>query len=62
MMNLQDLIQVLKTVEVAGATDKEISGIQSDSRRVEAGHLFVAVRGTAVRENQKTVRVCRTSR
>ena len=47
-MNLQDLIQVLKTVEVAGATDKEISGIQSDSRRVEAGHLFVAVRGTAV--------------
>ena len=48
MMNLQDLIQVLKTVEVAGATDKEISGIQSDSRRVEAGHLFVAVRGTAV--------------
>ena len=43
-MNLQDLIQVLKTVEVAGATDKEISGIQSDSRRVEAGHLFVAVR------------------
>lgn len=48
MMNLQDLIQVLKAVEVRGTTDKEVSGIQSDSRRVEAGHLFVAVRGTAV--------------
>ena len=47
-MNLQDLIQVLKAVEVRGTTDKEVSGIQSDSRRVEAGHLFVAVRGTAV--------------
>ena len=48
MMNLQDLIQILSTVEVQGDINREISGIQSDSRRVEAGYLFVAVRGTAV--------------
>ena len=47
-MNLQDLIQILSTVEIQGDINREISGIQSDSRRVEAGYLFVAVRGTAV--------------
>ena len=35
-------------LEVVGNADVEISGIQSDSRKVEKGFLFVAVRGTTV--------------
>ena len=47
-MNLQQLIKVLDKPEIKGNVSVEISGIQSDSRRVESGCLFVAVRGTAV--------------
>ena len=47
-MNLQQLIQVLDKPEIKGSTVMDISGIQSDSRKVEAGFLFVAVRGTVV--------------
>ena len=47
-MNLQQLIQVLDNPEIRGSVSKEISGIQSDSRKVEPGFLFVAVRGTVV--------------
>lgn len=47
-MNLQQLIKVLDKPEIKGNVSVEISGIQSDSRKVESGCLFVAVRGTAV--------------
>ena len=47
-MNLQQLIQVLDNPEIRGSVSKGISGIQSDSRKVEPGFLFVAVRGTVV--------------
>ena len=47
-INLQQLIQVLDNPEIKGSVSKEISGIQSDSRKVEPGFLFVAVRGTVV--------------
>lgn len=47
-MELQKLIQVLDAPVVTGTLQAEIAGIQSDSRRIEPGFLFVAVRGTAV--------------
>ena len=43
-MELKELIHPLEVLEVVGNTDVEISGIQSDSRKVEKGFLFVAVR------------------
>ena len=43
------LIELLKNVEVLntfGETGVEITGVNIDSRRIEAGHLFVAIPGT----------------
>ena len=43
------LIELLKNVEVLntfGKTEVEITGVNIDSRRIEAGHLFVAIPGT----------------
>lgn len=45
-MKLEELIKNIKTVEVAGDRQQEITGIQMDSRLVEDGALFVAVKGT----------------
>lgn len=47
-MELNDLICVLDVPELADTDDVNITGIQSDSRKIEEGSLFVAVRGTAV--------------
>ena len=47
-MELKKLIHTLDVLETVGADDVKITGIQSDSRKVENGFLFVAVRGTAV--------------
>ena len=47
-MELKKLIHTLDVLEIVGADDVKIAGIQSDSRKVEDGFLFVAVRGTAV--------------
>ncbi len=48
MMKLSRLLSVLNTEEVIGSTDKEITMITPDSRRVTQGAVFVAVRGTNV--------------
>ncbi len=45
MINLQDLIEVLKVKEATGNLDTEIKGIAYDSRKVQEGYLFVAVSG-----------------
>lgn len=47
-MELKELIHSLEVLEIIGNIDVEISGVQSDSRKVEKGFLFVAVRGTTV--------------
>lgn len=47
-MKLKNLISVLDVPAIPGAEEVEISGVQSDSRKIEKGALFVAVRGTAV--------------
>lgn len=47
-MKLQQIISRLKTKEIIGSSETEITGICSDSRKAEAGSLFIAVPGTAV--------------
>lgn len=46
-MKLTDIIIGLD-VEITGSTDREVSDVVIDSRRVTAGALFVAIRGTQV--------------
>lgn len=48
MMKLHDLLQEISVLQLIGSTDLDITGIQSDSRCVEAGNVFVAQHGTAV--------------
>lgn len=47
-MKLSELITVLKPIQIVGTTDRDIHGVQFDSRKVESGDLFVAQKGTAV--------------
>ena len=45
-MQLKELIQGLDITATAGDVATEITGVDIDSRRTAAGHLFVALRGT----------------
>ena len=45
-MKLNELLKAIQPVEVAGSTDIEITGVNSDARLVEGGLLFMAMRGT----------------
>lgn len=45
-MKLKELIAGLANKQIKGNTDIEISGIHSDSRKIEPGFLFIAVKGT----------------
>jgi len=47
-MKLSELLNVAEIKGLTGDGDPEISGIQSDSRKVSKGALFVAVKGTVV--------------
>jgi UDP-N-acetylmuramoyl-L-alanyl-D-glutamate--2,6-diaminopimelate ligase len=47
-MKLSELINNAGIGDVLGGDDPEITGVQSDSRRVKPGSLFVAVKGTVV--------------
>ena len=51
-MKLKDLLTKIKPVEIIGSTDIDITGINIDSRKIESGHLFVAMRGTQVDGHQ----------
>lgn len=46
-MKLNQLVSGLDIIEVKGDMEREISGVQIDSRQVDKNFLFVAVRGTA---------------
>lgn len=47
-MKLKELITGLPIIETTGCMDKEIVGVDIDSRQVQQGHLFIALKGTAV--------------
>ncbi len=47
-MNLSTLTRSIHVTAVAGDLEKEITGIQIDSRLIGEGQLFVAIRGTQV--------------
>ena len=51
-MKLKDLLTQIKPVEIIGNADIDITGINIDSRKIESGHLFVAMRGTQVDGHQ----------
>ena len=51
-MKLKDLLTKIKPVEIIGSTDIDITGINIDSRKIDSGHLFVAMRGTQVDGHQ----------
>ena len=45
-MKLIELLKNVKVLNTLGNTEVEITGVNIDSRRIEAGHLFVAIPGT----------------
>ena len=45
-MKLDQVIKNIQVINQIGHSDIELTGINSDSRKVEAGHFFVAVKGT----------------
>ena len=47
MKKLSSLLADIDVKEIIGDTDKNITSIESDSRKVEKGALFVAVKGTS---------------
>ena len=45
-MKLEELLKGINVIEIKGDSTQTVSGIHIDSRKVEAGHLFIAVQGT----------------
>ena len=45
-MRLKEILTNVEVLNVLGDTDIEVTGVNIDSRRIEAGHLFVAIPGT----------------
>ena len=45
-MKLSELLKLVKPMTVIGSTETEITGVNIDSRKIEKGHLFVAIKGT----------------
>ena len=46
MMELELLLKSINAIQISGDTKKDITGVNLDSRLVEPGGLFVAVKGT----------------
>ena len=45
-MKLTELLKYVKPIAIIGDADVEITGVNIDSRKIEKGHLFVAIKGT----------------
>ena len=45
-MKLSELLKNVETLNIVGDAEVEITGVNIDSRRIEKGHLFVAIPGT----------------
>ena len=48
MKKLSDILYNISVTAVSGSTDVDVQNVQTDSRKVEAGTLFIAVKGVAV--------------
>ena len=47
-MELKKLIDICRPVQIVGRTDREVAGVEIDSRKVVPGSIFVAMQGTQV--------------
>ena len=47
-MKLSELLKNIKPTAIVGDSEREVTGIEIDSRKVAAGGLFVAMKGTQV--------------
>ena len=47
-MKLNEVLSKVKSADIIGDASVDITGVNIDSRRIQPGHLFVAVRGTQV--------------
>lgn len=47
-MNIKELLKGIKTLQIIGSTDTDVTDIHIDSRSIRPGHMFVAMRGTQV--------------
>jgi UDP-N-acetylmuramoyl-L-alanyl-D-glutamate--2,6-diaminopimelate ligase len=47
-MKLNELLKNIKPLAIIGDAEVDITGVNIDSRRIEKGHLFVAMKGTQV--------------
>ena len=45
-MKLRDLTKNIRNATFCGSDEADIKGVNIDSRKIEAGHLFIAIRGT----------------
>ena len=45
-MKLSELLKSISILQIAGPAETEITGVNIDSRKIEKGHLFVAIKGT----------------
>ena len=48
MMKLKTLIEACRPARVVGPTTGEVTGIEIDSRKIEAGNLFIAIGTTMI--------------
>lgn len=51
-MKLNEVFKNITPIKIVGNDNVEITGVNIDSRRIKAGHLFVAIRGTQVDGHQ----------
>ena len=45
-MKLSELLKYVKPITIVGNAEVDITGVNIDSRKIEKGHLFVAIKGT----------------
>ena len=45
-MRLSELLKYVEPITIVGNGDVDITGVNIDSRKIEKGHLFVAIKGT----------------
>ena len=45
-MKLNELLKNIQPIEIIGDEEIEINGVNIDSRKIDNGHLFIAIKGT----------------